>query len=721
MIGDLLNLRIALLAMTLLLVPAGMASADPQSGEPMTQITYPETRRVDVVDEYFGQSIPDPYRWLENDARTDEEVAAWIAAQNEVTEAYLATLPEREVFRDRLTALFDHDQLTVPHERGGRFFYTRNPGLENQATLRVRDEVDGEDRVLLDPNEWSENGTTALAEWAASKDGSLVAYAVQESGADWRTIKVIDVETGQVLDDEVMWARFMQIAWAADGSGFFYSRYPEPEPGTASQAGLANHAVYFHAIGSPQAADRLVYATPERPELLNTVDVTADGRYAVIYSTLGTATNALTVVDLSTEDWEPRAVVADLDAEWTVIGNEGTTLFLLTSQDAERRKIVTMDLAAASPAPVELVAEDEAVLNDVRLVGGRLMASYLVDVKTEIRRYTLDGLADGTVELPGIGSAGGFRGHPDHDEAFFVFTSYDAPTTIYRYDVATNTYTIWAEPRIDADLAQIDVEQRFYPSGDGTNIPMFIVKRADVTGPAPTLLHAYGGFGISMIPYYSPAHLAWIEQGGVFVVANIRGGGEYGKAWHNAARFEDKQTSYDDFIAAAEYLQAEGITPSDGLAIHGESNGGLLVGAVVNQRPDLFAAALPGVGVMDMLRFTKFTGGQIWVGDFGDPAQEADFRNLLSYSPYHTIVTGVEYPAILATTADTDDRVVPGHTFKYVAALQAADPGARPHLVRVDAQAGHGAGTPMDKAIAETADRWAFAAHWTGLEVQPLG
>lgn len=685
-----------------------------------TEITYPDTRRGDVVEEHFGQTIPDPYRWLENDVRADEEVAAWVAAQNEVTTEYLATLPEREVFHDRLTALFDHDQVSIPLERGGRYFSMRKAGLENQFTLRMRDGVDGKDRILIDPNTWSEDGATALAEWAVSEDGTLVAYGVQEAGADWRTIKVMDVDTGQVRDDEVMWARFTNIAWAADGSGFFYARFPEPEQGGAFQSSLADHAVYFHALGTPQEKDRQVYATPERPEALHTVDVTADGRYAVITSTPNAATNALTVIDLSTEGWEPRTVVADYDSDWSVAGNQGSTFFLVTSQDAERRKIVTMDVADEDPALVELVAEDDAVLNSARLVGGRLLASYLVDVKTEIRRYTLDGAPDGQVELPGIGTAGGFPGHPDDDETFYVFTSFNAPTTIYRYDVASNTSVVWAEPKVDVDLDAIEVEQHFYTSKDGTSVPMFIVKRADVTGPAPTLLHAYGGFRISTIPFYSPSHLAWIEQGGVFAVANIRGGGEYGAAWHNDGRLDKRQNAFDDFIAAGEYLQAEDITSPDGLAIHGESNGGLLVGAVVNQRPDLFAAALPGVGVMDMLRFTKFTGGQLWVGDFGDPANEDAFRTLLAYSPYHTIADGEEYPAILATTADTDDRVVPGHTFKYMAALQAADIGPRPHLVRVETRAGHGAGTPTDKMIAETADRWAFAAHWTGLEVQPI-
>jgi len=685
----------------------------------MTEIIHPETRRADVVEDLFGQKIADPFRWLENDARGDSEVAAWIEAQNAVTARCLASLPGRDVFRKRLTALFDHAQFTAPRERGGRYFYTRNPGLENQAALVVREGADGVDCVLIDPNTWSADGTVALAEWDASDDGAHVAYAVQEAGTDWRTIRVVDAATGEVLEDEVRWVRFTAITWAADGSGFFYARYPEPAEGAAFQAGLANHAVYFHAIGTPQSQDRLLHATPARPELLHFPEVTAGGRYAVVYSTPGSQTNSLTVVDLDSDGWDARTLVADFDAEWTVIGDAGSTLYLMTSQGAERRKIVTMDLATQHPVPVERVAEDEAVLGDARLVGGRLMATYLVDVKSEIRRYMPDGTPDGRVELPGIGSAGGFQGHPEGNEAFFVFTSFNAPTTIHRYDVAANTHTVWAAPKVDVDLGRIVVEQHFYASKDGTRVPVFIVRRDDVADAAPTLLHGYGGFGISMIPAYSPVLLAWLEQGGVVAIANIRGGGEYGKAWHNAGRLENKQNSFDDFIAAAEYLRDQGIAPEDGLAVHGESGGGLLVGVVVNQRPELFAAALPGVGVMDMLRFDRFTGGRLWMGDYGDPANPAQFHNLLAYSPCHNVASGRRYPAILATTADTDDRVVPAHTFKYIAAIQAADAGPRPHLVRVETRAGHGAGKPMDKVIEEMADKWAFAAHWTGMNVEP--
>lgn len=684
----------------------------------MTDIAYPATKRLDVVDTHFGTTIPDPYRWLEHDVRSDQDVAAWVDAQNQITRAHLDALPGREGFKARLTAAFDHERVSAPRKCGSRYFYTRNAGLESQASLFVRDSVDGPGRVLIDPRAWSEDGATALAEWSPSKDGLRLAYAVQDGGTDWRTLKVLDVASGKVLDDEVKWARFTEISWAKDGSGFFYSRYPDPEHGAEFQTGVANHAIYFHALGTPQSDDRLLHATPEKPDLLHLVDITDDGRYALIYSMPGTGGNALAIVDLDSDKWTSRTLVDDVDVEWSVIGNVGTTLFIMTSLDAPRRKIVTLDVAKVDRLASTLIEEQDSVLNGAWLLGGRLLASYLVDAKTDIRRFTLDGSPDGVLALPGIGSAGGFRGAPEDPEAFFVFTSFNAPTTVYRYDIADNTRAVWAAPDMPIDLDRIVVDQRFYLSKDGTRVPMFVVRQAEAQGPAPTLLYAYGGFGISMVPFYSPALLAWVEQGGVVAIANIRGGGEYGKAWHDAGRRVNKQNSFDDFIAAAEYLQAEGIASADGLAIQGESNGGLLIGAVVNQRPDLFAAALPGVGVMDMLRFDRFTGGSLWKTDFGDLAVEADFRNLLAYSPYHNIDASKAYPAILATTADTDNRVVPGHTFKYIAAVQAARPGDRPHLVRIDTRAGHGGGKPMDKVIEELADMWVFAARWTGLEVK---
>jgi prolyl oligopeptidase len=686
----------------------------------MTKVDYPQTRRSDVVDELFGQRIADPYRWLEGDARNDRKVAAWIEAQNAVTQQQLSTLPGRDVFRQRMTELLNYERFTVPLKRGGRYFFALHDGGANQPALYVRDGLAEKNRLLIDPSAWSEDNADALGEWGASDDGRFVAFGVQSGGTDWRTIKVLNVGTGKELDDAVKWARFTRLTWAPDGSGFFYSRYPEPEAGTAASAGVANHTVYFHRLGTPQAEDRLIYSTPDRPGLLHVADRAVDGRYLHISSTPGSNESALTVVDLSTTDWTPRTVVADFDAEWTVLGNVGTRLIVITTEGAERRRVVSLDLAKPEAEPVEIVPEaaDKAVLNDAALLGGKLLIGYLVDAKTEIRRFNMDGTPDGTVALPGIGTAGGLTGNPADDEAFFVFTSYNVPTTIYRYNVAANTIETWAEPKVAIDLSGIVVEQRFYRSKDGTEVPLFLVRRKDVAGAAPTLLYGYGGFGISQVPIYNSLQLAWVEQGGVLAVANIRGGGEYGRAWHRAGQLENRQNVFDDFIAAGEFLKADGITSPDGLAIQGESGGGLLVGAVTNHRPDLFDVALPGVGVMDMLRYDKFTGGMLWMGEYGSPAEEKHFRNLLSYSPYHTIKAGADYPAILATTADADDRVVPAHTFKYVAALQAAALGSKPHLVRVATRAGHGAGMLLDKIIAQHADMWAFAAHWTGLDVK---
>ena len=709
--------RFALLALTTLffLHPLG---ANAQRETTMPKFAHPQTKQIPVVDRHFGREIADPHRWLENDVRHDGEVAGWVETQNRTTEAYLDALPSRKIFRERLSALLDYERITAPIKRGGRYFYTRNPGLDDQPALHVRDGATGADRLLIDPNGWSKDGSSALMEWAASKDGRHLAFAVQESGSDWRVIKVLNVDTGDVLDDAIEWARFTTIAWADDGSGFFYTRYPAPQDGRTFQAEVSGHAVYFHALGAPQSSDRLVYASPENPKLIHSVDVTEDGRHLVIYSTPGAGSNALTVVDLASPDWRHKTLFEAVGDYWYVLGSRGSTLFLMTNRDAARGRAVTLEIGAGDPVVTELVAERRAVLSGGSIVGGKLVLSYLKDVKTELRRFELDGSPDGEVALPGIGTASAPMGEADDNEAFYVFTSYNSPTTVHRYDVATGKSAVWAEPKVPVDLDTIVVEQRFYASKDGERIPMFVVRRKDVALPAPTLLYGYGGFGIPMAPFYSPPFLAWIEQGGVAAVANLRGGGEYGRAWHDAGRRGNKQNVFDDFIAAGEFLKAQGIAAPDGLAIQGGSNGGLLVGAVANQRPDLFAAALPGVGVMDMLRFVQFTGGQFWVDEYGDPAREEDFRTLIAYSPYHNVRAGKDYPAILATTGDTDDRVVPFHTFKYVAALQAADLGDRPRLMRVDARSGHGAGKPMSQAIAEIADMWAFAARWTGLEVR---
>lgn len=712
--------RTSLLALPLLFAAPVFAQTVSETTTSMTApLNYPETRRVNVVDEQFGVKVADPYRWLENDVREDKEVASWVAAQNQVTDAYLATLPGRDVFKQRLTALFDYERFGIPVHKGDRYFYSHNSGLQNQAVLYVRDSLNGQGRVLIDPNTWSADGATALGEWVASEDGSKILYTIQDGGSDWRTVKVLDVATGKETSDKVEWVKFSNLDWAKDGSGFYYSRFEQPAEGQEFQALNENQKVYFHRLGTPQSADTLFYATPDRPKLGHFASVTDDGRWLVITTSEGTDNRyEVTLLDLSKPDAKPRTVIQGLENDWTAIGSSGETLYFTTNKDAQRTKVVKMDVSGATPVITDLVPQDDAVLSGASIVGGRLMLAYLGDAKTEVRRFTMDGKPDGQVTLPGIGTVGGVSGDQDANEAFFAFTSFATPTTIYRYDVASGEMQTWAQPKVDFDPSQYNVTQRFYTSKDGTRVPMFIVRKKGMTGPAPTLLYAYGGFNIPVLPSFASSRVAWMEQGGVLAVANIRGGGEYGKAWHDGGRLANKQNVFDDFIGAAEDLIAQGVTTADKLAIQGGSNGGLLVGAVTNQRPELFAAALPAVGVMDMTRFDKFTAGRYWVDDYGYPSKEADFKTLYAYSPYHNVAAGKEYPAILATTADTDDRVVPGHTFKYTAAIQAADIGPKPHLVRIETRAGHGSGKPTDKVIEETADLWAFAAKWTGMTVK---
>nr|WP_246347158.1 prolyl oligopeptidase family serine peptidase [Sphingomonas jinjuensis] len=686
----------------------------------MTRLSYPDTRRVDQVDEQFGVKVADPYRWLENDVRTDPAVAAWVAEQNKVTDAYLATLPGRDIFKERLKTLIDYERFGTPVKKGGRYFYSRNAGLQNQSPIYVRDTLAGEGRLLIDPNMLSKDGATALGEWLPSEDGARLLYTIQDGGTDWRTVRVLDVATGQPLPDTIEWSKFSAYSWAKDGSGFYYSRFPEPANGSKFQALNENQAVYFHRIGTPQSADRLIWSTPDKPKWGNSARVTEDGKWLVITSTEGTdRKNAVAVLDLTTPGASPKVLIPTIANDWSLVGNTGSTFYWTTDLDAPRKRIVAMDVAKG-PAVREIVAQDRSVLDGADLVGGQLLLDYLVDVKSEPRRFSLDGKPLGTVPLPGIGSIGGFSGSQDDSETFYSFTSFNQPTTIYRYDVKTGQQSVWAAPKVAFDPKQYQVTQVFYPSKDGAKVPMFVVKRRDVTGPAPTLLYAYGGFNISVTPSFSATRIAWLEQGGVLAVANIRGGGEYGNAWHDAGRLAKKQNVFDDFIAAGEYLKKTGVTTKDGLAVQGGSNGGLLIGAVTNQRPDLFQAALPAVGVMDMLRFDRFTAGRYWVDDYGYPSKEADFRTLYAYSPYHNIKGGRAYPAVMVLTADTDDRVVPGHSFKYTAALQAADTGDKPHIARIETRAGHGSGKPTDKVIAETADEWAFAAKWTGLQVKPV-
>ncbi|MGJ8536469.1 MAG: prolyl oligopeptidase family serine peptidase [Parasphingopyxis sp.] len=707
-----------------LLCLAMPALAGAQGSQPMeTPLAYPETRRGDVVEEQFGVAVADPYRWLENDVRVDPAVRDWVTAQNAVTDAYLETLPGRDAIAARLAELWNYERVGIPEKRGNRYFYTRNDGLQNQSVLYMREGLDGEPRMVIDPNSWSEDGTTAMAQWVPSPDGRYIAYGVEDGGTDWRTIRVLDVESGETLTDTVEWAKFTNIAWVEGGAGFVYSRFPAPEAEGEFQSLNMNHAIYYHAIGSDQAEDRLIYATPDRPGLNHFAEVTDDKRWLLIYSSEGTDdAYEVTLGDLAQDDVPVRAIITGFENNWDLAGSSGDMLYFRTNRDAPRERIVRMDVSGDTPVITELVPENEATLEGASLVGDRIIATYLVDARNEARIFDLEGNQVSTVEAPGIGSLGGFGGGPDDPETFFAFESFAQPTTIYRYDSATGDTDIFAAPEVAFDPADYVVEQRFYASADGTRIPMFIVHRADLDldESRPTLLYGYGGFNISLTPEFIPARVQWMESGGVFVLANIRGGGEYGAAWHDAGRLQNKQNVFDDFIAAGEFLIAEGITSSDQLAVHGRSNGGLLIGTVVNQRPDLFAAAIPQVGVMDMLRFNRFTAGRYWVDDYGHPDREEDFRTLYGYSPYHNILESGDYPAIIVPTADTDDRVVPGHSFKYIAALQHADLGDRPRLIRIETRSGHasgGAGRPTRQLISEYADLWAFIGYWTGMEV----
>ncbi|MFW2830054.1 prolyl oligopeptidase family serine peptidase [Sphingomonas sp. ID0503] len=680
------------------------------------QISYPSTEKGPVVESAFGQKLPDPYRWLEDDARNNPKVAAWVAAQNKVTQDYLATLPGRDAIKARLTELWNYERLGIPKRAGGRYFYTRNDGLQNQSALYVRDGLNGTPRLLIDPNTWAKDGATALDSWKVAEDGAHLAYQIQDGGSDWRTVRFLDVADATVLPDELKWVKFSEIAWARDGSGVFYSRFPEPAGGQTFQALNERQAVYFHKLGTPQSADRLVYATPDRPKLNNSAEVTDDGAWLVITSSEGTDERLeITLIDLRQPGAKPVTLIKGLEHNWKLAGGEGDTLFFITNKGAPLQRIVRIDAANPGAAPVEVIGEDKSMLDNAHLVGGKLLALYLVDAKSEVRRFAPDGKAEGKVTLPGIGTADGFEGDPDNPETFFSFGSFNQPGAIYRYDAATNAVSVFAQPKVAFDPAAFEVTQTFYPSKDGTKIPLFLVRKKGVTGPRPTILYGYGGFNISLTPDFSPAILDWVDMGGVYAMANLRGGGEYGKGWHDAGRLANKQNVFDDFAAAAEHLKGQGIASK--IAISGRSNGGLLVGATTNQRPDLFAAALPAVGVMDMLRFDRFTAGRYWVDDYGYPERAADWAVLRKYSPYHNIRSGADYPAILVSTADTDDRVVPGHSFKYTAALQAADIGDKPHLIRIETRAGHGAGKPTSKKIEEAADLWAFAAKWTDLAV----
>jgi prolyl oligopeptidase len=710
-----------LLSFTALLSLAACGAGEPTADVGSETLEYPETATVDHVDSYHGTDIADPYRWLEEDVRESERVKDWVDAQNAVTFAYLEEIPERDLIAERMRELWNYERFGRPNKEGNRYYYSYNNGLQNQDVIYAQGSLDDEPMLLIDPNEWSDDGTVALASYFPSPDGRHVAYLVQDGGSDWRIARVIKADTGEALEDELEWLKFTGLSWAADGSGFYYSRYPATSEDEKFQALNLNQAVYFHRLGTPQTEDALVYTDPDNPDWGYSATVSDDGRHLVITVWKGTDDRYQIIhQDLTDPDAEPAMIIEGFEYDYSLVGTIGDELYFRTNRDAPKNRLIAIDVNASSPdAWREIIPEAEDVLDGVSLVGGKIIADYMQDAQTVVKIFDLDGNQTGTVDLPGIGTAVGFAGKFDDPETFFSYTSFDTPTTVNRLDVETGEVTVFRKPEVAFDPDDYVVKQVFYTSKDGTRVPMFISHRRDVepNGNTPTMLYGYGGFNISLTPSFQVTRLAWMDMGGIYAVANLRGGGEYGKAWHKAGTKLNKQNVFDDFIAAGEYLVEEGYTSSSRLAIFGGSNGGLLVGAVTNQRPDLFGAAIPAVGVMDMLRFQEFTAGRFWVDDYGSSENPEEFAVLSAYSPYHNIADGAEYPAVLVTTADTDDRVVPGHSFKYAARLQAAQAGAAPVLIRIETRAGHGAGTPTEMIIDDYADRWAFLVKNLGMRL----
>lgn len=690
-------------------------------------LDYPDTPTDDVVDDYHGERVGDPYRWLE-DTET-AETSAWIDEQNAVTFAHLETLEARGPIRVRVSELWDYTRYgsasdPVPVQAGARTFYFRNDGLQDQPVLWVEEDGSGEPaRMLLDPNTLSADGTVAVTSFDVTRDGRRIAYGLASGGSDWQAIRVRDVDTGTDLDERISWVKFSRPSWTHDGAGFFYARYPRPDPEAELLEINRGQQLYYHRLGTGQGTDQLILQRPDRPEWGFQADVTEDGRYVLIHVWQGSASeNRLFYLDLLDPDHPvlegvvPQPLIVEGDASYRFIGNVGSVAYILTDLGAPRRRVVAVDLTnPGRESWVTVVPEDPAVLESGRLIGSRLVLAYLRDAASELRVLDLEGRRLREVALPGSGTVAGFWGRADDPRMFVSYASFIQPTTVYRSDVEEGTLRLFGEsPGVPPD--DMVTHQVFFTSRDGTRVPMFVTHRRGLVkdGARAVLLYGYGGFNVSLTPFYSVPNRVWLELGGVLAVPNLRGGGEYGEAWHKAGTLERKQNVFDDCIGAAEYLIAEGYTNPDRIAISGASNGGLLVGACMTQRPDLFAVALPAVGVMDMLRFHRFTIGWAWVSDYGSADEPEAFRYLRAYSPLHSLTDGVCYPATLVTTADRDDRVVPGHSFKFVARLQAAQGCRRPVLIRVDRQAGHGAGKPTRKQIDEAADRLAFAWHHLG-------
>jgi prolyl oligopeptidase len=670
---------------------------------------YPVARKSDQIDDYHGMKVADPYRWLED--LDSAETRQWVEAENNLTFAYLNAIPQRAAIRERLTKLWNYEKYGVPFKEGNRYFYTRNSGLQNQSVLYTVTSLDAPPQMILDPNTLSADGTVAVSGLQTSPDGKLLAYSLSASGSDWQEWKVRDVETGKDLSDHLQWVKFSGVSWTRDGKGFFYNRYDEPKADALKGVNYFQK-VYYHKLGTAQAEDVLVYERPDQKDWLFGGSVTEDGNYLIITIYQGTdVKNRVYYKDLKAKDAPVVKLLDDFDAAYSFVGNEGSRFWFQTDQQAPRGKVIEINAAKPERANWKvIVPESKETLQATTFVNNKFILNYLKDAYTQVKIYDTSGKFLNDVAFPGIGTADGFGGKPTDKETFYAFTGFTVPTTIYRYDFATGKSTVFRQPKVEFNPNDFETKQVFYTSKDGTKVPMFIThkKGLKLDGNNPTYLYGYGGFNISLTPAFSVGNLVWMEMGGVYAQPNLRGGGEYGEDWHQGGMKLKKQNVFDDFIAAAEWLIANKYTSTPKLSIGGGSNGGLLVGAAMTQRPDLFGATIPAVGVMDMLRFQKFTIGWAWVSDYGSSDHAEDFKALYAYSPLHNIKPGTSYPPTMITTADHDDRVWPGHSFKFAAALQAAQAGDAPVLIRIETKAGHGAGKPTSKIIEEIADRWAF-------------
>lgn len=681
-----------------------------QNSQAETPMNYPETRKGDVYDEYFGTRVDDPYRWLEDDL--SEETAEWVRAENEVTSAYLSEIPVREGLRTRLEELWNYEKIGAPFEEGDYSYWYRNDGMQNHYVL-YRKKGDGPEEIFLDPNGFSEDGTTSLSGVSFTKDGSMIAYQISEGGSDWRKVIVMRTEDGAIIEDTLRDVKFSGLSWLGN-EGFFYSSYDKPEEGSVLSGKTQQHKLYFHRLGTQQAEDELIFGGDDRIRRYVSGSVTRDQQWLVISAAISTTGNEFYLMSLADDSRTLVQVVDDFENEYGVVHSEGNTFYLQTNYEAPNSRIMVMDATDPDRSNwSELVAETEMPLN-ASTGCGKIFCSYLKDATSMVQQYDLAGTLERTVELPGVGSASGFSSKWDDETLYFSFANYVTPGSIYRYDPVTGGSDLYRTPEIAFDPAGFESKQVFYSSKDGTQIPMIISykKGMELNGNNQALLYGYGGFNISLTPRFSISNVVWMEQGGIYAVANLRGGGEYGEQWHSAGTQMNKQNVFDDFIAAAEYLISEQYTRKEKLAIAGGSNGGLLVGACMTQRPDLFQVALPAVGVLDMLRYHTFTAGAGWAYDYGtsDDSKEM-FEYLKTYSPYHALEEGVEYPATMITTADHDDRVVPAHSFKFAARLQEYHSGDSPVLIRIETNAGHGAGKPTSMIIDEQADKWAFTLH----------